>query len=51
VAYYAGLLLGEGWGALGPAGVLTLAEAPRLDVVDVQVIGPDVRVVAERRPG
>jgi diaminohydroxyphosphoribosylaminopyrimidine deaminase/5-amino-6-(5-phosphoribosylamino)uracil reductase len=48
VAYYAPLLLGEGLGALGPAGVPTLAAAPRLQVTDVRAVGSDVRVVAER---
>jgi diaminohydroxyphosphoribosylaminopyrimidine deaminase/5-amino-6-(5-phosphoribosylamino)uracil reductase len=50
VVYYAGLLLGAGAGALGAAGVSTLADAPRLGVVDVRAVGADVRVIAERRP-
>jgi diaminohydroxyphosphoribosylaminopyrimidine deaminase/5-amino-6-(5-phosphoribosylamino)uracil reductase len=49
VAYVAPVLLGDGAPALGPAGVPTLAAAPRLTVVDVTQVGPDVRVVAERK--
>jgi diaminohydroxyphosphoribosylaminopyrimidine deaminase/5-amino-6-(5-phosphoribosylamino)uracil reductase len=49
VAYLAPVLLGAGPPALGPAGVPTLAAAPRLTVVDVTQVGPDVRVVAERK--
>jgi diaminohydroxyphosphoribosylaminopyrimidine deaminase/5-amino-6-(5-phosphoribosylamino)uracil reductase len=50
VAYYAPALLGDGPAALGPADVPTLAQAPRLTVVDVRRLGPDVRVVAEVDP-
>jgi diaminohydroxyphosphoribosylaminopyrimidine deaminase/5-amino-6-(5-phosphoribosylamino)uracil reductase len=49
IAYLAPVLLGEGPPVLGPAGVPTLAAAPRLRVVDVTQVGPDVRVVAERK--
>jgi diaminohydroxyphosphoribosylaminopyrimidine deaminase/5-amino-6-(5-phosphoribosylamino)uracil reductase len=48
VAYYAGRLLGSGQPALADAGVQTLADAPHLTVTDVRMLGPDVRVLAER---
>jgi diaminohydroxyphosphoribosylaminopyrimidine deaminase/5-amino-6-(5-phosphoribosylamino)uracil reductase len=48
VAYYAPLLLGQGMAALGAAGVPSLAAAPRFAVVEAGLVGPDVRVVAER---
>jgi diaminohydroxyphosphoribosylaminopyrimidine deaminase/5-amino-6-(5-phosphoribosylamino)uracil reductase len=49
VTYLAPVLLGDGVPALGPAGVPTLTAAPRLQVVDMAQVGPDVRVVAERK--
>ena len=49
VAYYAGRLLGSGRPALGDAGVATLADAPHLAITDVRMVGPDVRLVADRR--
>lgn len=47
VAYLAPTLLGAGTGALGAAGIDTLADAVRLRVVDVTRIGPDVRITAD----
>jgi diaminohydroxyphosphoribosylaminopyrimidine deaminase/5-amino-6-(5-phosphoribosylamino)uracil reductase len=44
VAYVAPVLLGAGVAALGAAGVDTISEALRLDVEDVTVLGPDVRI-------
>ncbi|MEZ0163273.1 bifunctional diaminohydroxyphosphoribosylaminopyrimidine deaminase/5-amino-6-(5-phosphoribosylamino)uracil reductase RibD [Kineococcus sp. LSe6-4] len=44
VAYVAPALLGQGPSALGPAGVGTIAEAVRLDVDEVEVVGGDVRL-------
>ncbi len=46
VAYLAPKLLGGGAPALGPAGVGTLADAVELEIVDVTMIGPDLRVDA-----
>jgi diaminohydroxyphosphoribosylaminopyrimidine deaminase/5-amino-6-(5-phosphoribosylamino)uracil reductase len=46
VGYLAPALLGEGPGALGPAGISTLAQALRLDVTDVARLGPDLRITA-----
>ncbi len=48
VAYVAPALLGDGANALGPAGIRTIAETFRLDLVDVRQVGADVRV--EARP-
>ncbi len=48
VAYVAPALLGEGANALGPAGIGTIGEAVRLDLVDVRQLGADVRI--EARP-
>jgi len=50
IAYYAGRLLGDGPSALGSAGVHTLGQARSLTVREVRMVGPDVRVIAER-PG
>jgi diaminohydroxyphosphoribosylaminopyrimidine deaminase/5-amino-6-(5-phosphoribosylamino)uracil reductase len=44
VAYVAPVLLGAGAAALGAAGVDTISQALRLDVEDVTVLGPDVRI-------
>ncbi|GAA3451578.1 bifunctional diaminohydroxyphosphoribosylaminopyrimidine deaminase/5-amino-6-(5-phosphoribosylamino)uracil reductase RibD [Dactylosporangium matsuzakiense] len=46
VAYLAPKLLGAGPAALGPAGISSIAEALTLDVVDLAMIGPDVRLTA-----
>jgi diaminohydroxyphosphoribosylaminopyrimidine deaminase/5-amino-6-(5-phosphoribosylamino)uracil reductase len=46
VGYLAPALLGAGPGALGPAGISTIAQALRLDVTDVARLGPDLRVTA-----
>lgn len=46
VAYLAPALLGAGPGALGPAGISTIAQALRLDVTDVAHLGPDLRITA-----
>ncbi|WP_031517622.1 bifunctional diaminohydroxyphosphoribosylaminopyrimidine deaminase/5-amino-6-(5-phosphoribosylamino)uracil reductase RibD [Streptomyces sp. NRRL F-5123] len=46
VGYLAPALLGSGPGALGPAGISTLAQALRLDVTDVARLGPDLRITA-----
>jgi diaminohydroxyphosphoribosylaminopyrimidine deaminase/5-amino-6-(5-phosphoribosylamino)uracil reductase len=53
VAYVAPALLGEGRAALGPAGVGTIADALRLDVDEVEVVGGDVRLSGRpvRTPG
>lgn len=50
VAYVAPALLGSGASALGPAGVTTLAQAYRLELLDVRVIGDDVRIEARPLP-
>jgi diaminohydroxyphosphoribosylaminopyrimidine deaminase/5-amino-6-(5-phosphoribosylamino)uracil reductase len=49
IAYLAPALLGAGPPALADAGVATIADVVRLDVEDVDRIGPDVRVVAVPR--
>lgn len=49
VAYLAPKLLGAGAAALGHAGVVSVADAVTLEVVDVVRIGSDVKVTA--RPG
>jgi diaminohydroxyphosphoribosylaminopyrimidine deaminase/5-amino-6-(5-phosphoribosylamino)uracil reductase len=49
VAYLAPALLGAGPAALGDAGISTIADALRLDVVDVTMVGPDVRLTATVR--
>ena len=46
VGYLAPVLLGAGAHALGPAGISTLADAFRLDVRDVAVVGADLRITA-----
>ncbi len=46
VAYLAPKLLGAGPAALAAAGISTISEALTLDVVDLAVIGPDVRLTA-----
>lgn len=46
VAYVAPALLGAGPAALADAGVTTIDEAIRLDVVDVAQVGADVRITA-----
>lgn len=45
-AYLAPALLGAGPAALADAGITTIARALRLDVTDVALVGPDVRVTA-----
>ena len=49
VAYVAPILLGAGPPALASAGVQTIADALRLEVEDVTVLGADVRITG--RPG
>lgn len=49
LAYLAPSLLGAGAAALGDAGVMTIADALRFDLEDVQVLGPDVRISAVPR--
>jgi len=46
LAYLAPAVLGAGSTALGDAGVTTIADALRLHVEDVTMIGPDVRITA-----
>lgn len=46
IAYIAPVLLGAGLHAVADLGVTTISEAVRLDVVDVAVLGPDVRITA-----
>jgi diaminohydroxyphosphoribosylaminopyrimidine deaminase / 5-amino-6-(5-phosphoribosylamino)uracil reductase len=46
VAYVAPVLLGAGPSAVGDLGVGSIDEALRLDVDDVTVLGPDVRITA-----
>ena len=51
VAYVAPALLGAGSPALGEAGIGTIADAVRLDLLDVTRIGDDVRITGRpRRP-
>ncbi|GII53904.1 riboflavin biosynthesis protein RibD [Planotetraspora thailandica] len=50
VGYVAPALLGAGVGALGPAGVTTIAEAHRLEFEEVTRIGPDLKVVLRPAP-
>lgn len=50
VAYLAPALLGDGPAALLGAGVGTVADAYRLDLVDVARIGPDVRLTCRPLP-
>jgi diaminohydroxyphosphoribosylaminopyrimidine deaminase/5-amino-6-(5-phosphoribosylamino)uracil reductase len=49
IAYLAPALLGNGPAALLDVGVRSLSEAIRLDIDDVHRVGPDVRIVANRR--
>ncbi|MFD7922202.1 bifunctional diaminohydroxyphosphoribosylaminopyrimidine deaminase/5-amino-6-(5-phosphoribosylamino)uracil reductase RibD [Streptomyces sp. NPDC059740] len=46
VGYLAPVLLGAGPAALGGAGITTIDQALRLDVVDTRRLGPDLRVTA-----
>ncbi|MER8046235.1 bifunctional diaminohydroxyphosphoribosylaminopyrimidine deaminase/5-amino-6-(5-phosphoribosylamino)uracil reductase RibD [Streptomyces sp. NPDC094032] len=46
VGYLAPVLLGAGPAALVDAGISTLTEALRLDITDIERIGPDLRVTA-----
>jgi diaminohydroxyphosphoribosylaminopyrimidine deaminase/5-amino-6-(5-phosphoribosylamino)uracil reductase len=46
--YQAGLLLGDGPAAIGPAGVHTLADAPHWRIERVDRLGPDVVIEASR---
>lgn len=50
VGYVAPALLGDGPAALTGAGVGTIADAIRLDLLDVTRIGPDLRIVARPLP-
>jgi diaminohydroxyphosphoribosylaminopyrimidine deaminase/5-amino-6-(5-phosphoribosylamino)uracil reductase len=50
VAYIAPVLLGAGLNALADAGITTIKDAWRLDPLDVQTLGPDVRVVGRPLP-
>jgi diaminohydroxyphosphoribosylaminopyrimidine deaminase/5-amino-6-(5-phosphoribosylamino)uracil reductase len=49
VGYLAPVLLGAGPAALGPAGVGTLADAPRLEITEAVRIGPDLRITGYPR--
>ena len=49
IAYLAPALLGAGPAALSDAGVGTIADAIRLEVIDIARVGPDVRLTAARR--
>jgi diaminohydroxyphosphoribosylaminopyrimidine deaminase/5-amino-6-(5-phosphoribosylamino)uracil reductase len=49
VGYLAPALLGAGPAALRDAGISTIAQALRLDVAEVERIGPDVRITAYTR--
>jgi diaminohydroxyphosphoribosylaminopyrimidine deaminase/5-amino-6-(5-phosphoribosylamino)uracil reductase len=49
-AYLAPALLGAGPAALAGAGISTIAQALRLDVTDVDRLGPDLRVTAVPTP-
>lgn len=46
VGYVAPKLLGAGRPALATAGIVTIAEAVDLEVIDVRQIGPDLRITA-----
>ncbi|MEY9876798.1 diaminohydroxyphosphoribosylaminopyrimidine deaminase/5-amino-6-(5-phosphoribosylamino)uracil reductase [Streptacidiphilus sp. MAP12-33] len=46
VGYLAPALLGDGPSAVADAGITTLADRIRLDVLDVRVLGQDVRITA-----
>ncbi len=45
VAYLAPKLLGDGPHALGPSGIQTLVEAVTLDVIDIERLGDDLKIV------
>jgi diaminohydroxyphosphoribosylaminopyrimidine deaminase/5-amino-6-(5-phosphoribosylamino)uracil reductase len=49
IAYLAPALLGTGPAALSDAGVGTIADAIRLEIIDIARVGPDVRLTAVRR--
>jgi diaminohydroxyphosphoribosylaminopyrimidine deaminase/5-amino-6-(5-phosphoribosylamino)uracil reductase len=49
IGYLAPVLLGAGPAALGPAGVGTLADAPRLELAEAVRIGPDLRITGYPR--
>lgn len=49
VAYVAPALFGAGPAVLADAGVTTIAEAIRLDLIDVALVGADVRITATRK--
>ena len=49
IAYLAPMVLGAGPPALGEAGVATLADAVRLDIVSVHRVGDDVKLVGRPR--
>jgi diaminohydroxyphosphoribosylaminopyrimidine deaminase/5-amino-6-(5-phosphoribosylamino)uracil reductase len=49
VAYVAPVLLGSGIAALGTAGVDTITQALRVEVEDVTVLEPDVRITGRPR--
>ncbi|QTZ90894.1 bifunctional diaminohydroxyphosphoribosylaminopyrimidine deaminase/5-amino-6-(5-phosphoribosylamino)uracil reductase RibD [Streptomyces auratus] len=46
VGYLAPVLLGAGPAVLGDAGITTIAQALRLDVTDIERLGPDLRITA-----
>lgn len=46
VAYLAPALLGTGPTAVGDLGIDTIADIDRLDITDLRLIGPDVRITA-----
>ncbi|MCQ4041063.1 bifunctional diaminohydroxyphosphoribosylaminopyrimidine deaminase/5-amino-6-(5-phosphoribosylamino)uracil reductase RibD, partial [Streptantibioticus rubrisoli] len=50
IGYIAPALLGAGPAALADAGIPTIERALRLDVADVQPIGPDIRITAYPSP-
>lgn len=51
VAYIAPALLGAGPSALADAGITSIADALRLDIDDVTLIGGDLRIIATSVPG
>ncbi|MBA0050845.1 bifunctional diaminohydroxyphosphoribosylaminopyrimidine deaminase/5-amino-6-(5-phosphoribosylamino)uracil reductase RibD [Streptomyces sp. AJS327] len=50
IGYLAPVLLGDGPAALGPAGITTIAQAPRLTLTECERLGPDVRITAAPDP-
>jgi diaminohydroxyphosphoribosylaminopyrimidine deaminase/5-amino-6-(5-phosphoribosylamino)uracil reductase len=46
VGYIAPKLLGDGPAALAGAGIVTIAEAIDLELIDVRRVGPDIRITA-----